>query len=174
MADIDEVKRLKALCEKYELEGREILSKYTDDELAAIFNGIGPDAFPQWLRSALDALHPSLAPVAFIHDVEWHESENAPEMSVANRRVAAQIATQSSARAKRSGHKAPRTETAFAESNARFRRNGCKVASAAFGWWRPRRYLVMWDAVKFARICQRFGWSAWLAPSKAQEKVGAA
>ena len=142
MADIDEVKRLKALCEKYELEGREILSKYTDDELAAIFNGIRPDAFPQWLRSALDALHPSLAPVAFIHDVEWHESDG--------------------------------TETAFAESNARFRRNGCKVASAAFGWWRPRRYLVMWDAVKFARICQRFGWSAWLAPSKAQEKGGAA
>ena len=142
MADIDEVKRLKALCDEYGLEGREILSKYTDDELAAIFNGIGPDAFPQWLRSALDALHPSLAPVAFIHDVEWHESDG--------------------------------TETAFAESNARFRRNGCKVASAAFGWWRPRRYLVMWDAVKFARICQRFGWSAWLAPSKAQEKVGAA
>jgi len=142
MAGVDEVKRLKALCDEYDLEDREILSKYTDDELAAIFNGIGPDAFPQWLRSALDALHPSLAPVAFIHDVEWHESDG--------------------------------TETAFAESNARFRRNGCKVASAAFGWWRPRRYLVMWDAVKFARICQRFGWSAWLAPSKAQEKVGAA
>ena len=142
MAGVDEVKRLKALCDEYDLEGREILSKYTDDELAAIFNGIGPDAFPQWLRSALDALHPSLAPVAFIHDVEWHESDG--------------------------------TETAFAESNARFRRNGRKVASAAFGWWRPRRYLVMWDAVKFARICQRFGWSAWLAPSKAAQKGGAA
>ena len=142
MATVDEVKRLKELCEEYGLEGREILSRYTDEELAAIFNGIGPDAFPQWLRSALDALHPSLAPVAFIHDVEWHESDG--------------------------------TEASFAESNARFRRNGCKVASAAFGWWRPRRYLVMWDAVKFARICQRFGWSAWLAPSKAQEKGGAA
>ena len=142
MADIDEVKRLKALCEKYELEGREILSKYTDDELAAIFNGIGPDAFPQWLHSALDALHPSLAPVAFIHDVEWHESDG--------------------------------TETAFAESNARFRRNGCKVAAESFGWWRPRRYKVMWDAVKFARICQRFGWSAWRAPYEARQKGGAA
>ena len=142
MATVDEVKRLKELCEEYGLEGREILSKYTDEQLAAIFNGIGPDAFPQWLRSALDALHPSLAPVAFIHDVEWHESDG--------------------------------TEASFAESNARFRRNGCKVASAAFGWWRPRRYLVMWDAVKFARICQRFGWSAWLAPSKAAQKGGAA
>ena len=142
MATVDEVKRLKELCEEYGLEGREILSKYTDEELAAIFNGIGPDAFPQWLRSALDALHPSLAPVAFIHDVEWHESDG--------------------------------TEASFAESNARFRRNGCTVASAAFGWWRPRRYLVMWDAVKFARICPRFGWSAWLAPSKAAQKGDAA
>ena len=142
MATVDEVKRLKELCDEYGLEGREILSKYTDEDLAAIFNGMGPDAFPQWLRSALDALHPSLAPVAFIHDVEWHESDG--------------------------------TEASFAESNARFRRNGCTVASAAFGWWRPRRYLVMWDAVKFARICQRFGWSAWLAPSKAAQKGGAA
>lgn len=142
MATVDEVKRLKELCEEYGLEGREILSKYTDEELAATFNGIGPDAFPQWLRSALDALHPSLAPVAFIHDVEWHESDG--------------------------------TEASFAESNARFRRNGCTIASAAFGWWRPRRYLVMWDAVKFARLCQRFGWSAWLAPSKAAQKGGAA
>ena len=87
-------------------------------------------------RAALDALHPSLAPVAFIHDVEWSESENAPN----------------------------------AESNARFRRNGVKVACAAFGWWRPRRYKVMWDAWKFARICQRFGWSAWRAPYEARQE----
>ncbi len=128
MAGIDEIKRLKGLCEEYALEGREILASHTDEELAGIFNGIGPEAFPQWLRAALDALHPSLAPVAFIHDVEWSESDG--------------------------------SEESFAESNARFRRNGIKVACAAYGWWRPRRYKVMWDAVKFARVCQRFGWSA--------------
>lgn len=137
MASIDEIKKLKALCEECKLENREILSKYTDGELASIFNGIGPDAFPQWLRSALDALHPSLAPVALIHDAEWHESDG--------------------------------TEESFTESNSRFRRNGCAVASASFGWWRLRRYKVMWDSVKFARICQRFGWSAWLAPSEARK-----
>ena len=109
-------------------------------------------------------MHPSLAPVAFIHDAEWSESENAPKMSVANRRVAAQIVQQSSARAKRSGRKEPRTEESFAESN------GVKVACAAFGWWRPRRYKVMWDAWKFARICQRFGWSAWRAPYEARQE----
>ena len=48
MAGIDEIKRLKRLCEEYGLEGREILSRHTDEELAGIFNGIGPDAFPQW------------------------------------------------------------------------------------------------------------------------------
>ena len=79
MAGIDEIKRLKGLCEEYGLEGREMLAGHTDEELAGIFNGIGPEAFPQWLRAALDALHPSLAPVAFIHDVEWSESENAPK-----------------------------------------------------------------------------------------------
>ena len=72
-------------------------------------------------------------------------------------------------------HKAPLClEEAFAESNARFRRNGIKVACAAFGWWRPRRYKVMWDAVKFARICQRFGWSAWRAPYEARQESGEA
>ena len=140
MSTVNEVRKLRALCEEYELENREILANYTDEELAAIYNGIGPESFPQWLRAALDAVHPSLAPVAFIHDVEWHESDG--------------------------------SETAFEASNARFRRNGCKVASAAFGWWRPRRYKVMWDAVKFARVCQRFGWSAWLAPYEARKNGG--
>ena len=74
--------------------------------------------------------------MAFIHDVEWSESENAPN----------------------------------AESNARFRRNGVKVACAAFGWWSPRRYKVMWDAAKFARVCQRLGWAAWMAPFEERDR----
>ena len=128
----EEATDLRRLCEAYGLENSAILAKYTDGELAKIYNGIGPESFPSWLRAALDAVHPSLAPVAFIHDVEWSESDG--------------------------------TSVGFEQSNARFRRNGIKVATEAFSWWRPRRYKVMWDAVKFARICQRFGWSAWRAP----------
>ena len=142
MSNVNEVQRLRAICEDLGLEGREILAKYTDEELASIFNGIGPESFPSWLRSVLDALHPSLAPVALIHDVEWSESDG--------------------------------KEETFAASNDRFCRNGCKVASASFGWWRPRRYLVMWDAVKFARICQRFGWGAFVAPYEAARNGGEA
>ena len=138
----EEALRLRTLCDKYGLEHREILAKYTDEQLAAIYNGIGPEAFPEWLRAALDAMHPSLAPVAFIHDVEWHESDG--------------------------------SASSFEASNDRFRRNGVAVACAAFGWWRPRRSKVMWDAVKFARVCQRFGWSAWRAPYEARQEGGIA
>lgn len=84
MASLKEVKELLSVCEEYELEGREILRKYTNTELASIYNGIGPESFPLWLRSVLDALHPSLAPVAFIHDVEWEESDGSKESFAAS------------------------------------------------------------------------------------------
>jgi len=142
MDGIDEIMSLRKACEDMELENREILAKYTDGQLADIYNGIGPEGFPGWLRKALDALHPSLRPVAMIHDVEWHESDG--------------------------------SRATFDMSNARFRRNGCKVACESFGWWRPRRYKVMWDAVKFARLCQTFGFGAFYAPYKARMKGGAA
>ena len=38
MATLSEIKRLRAICEECELEGREILAKYTDEELVDLFN----------------------------------------------------------------------------------------------------------------------------------------
>lgn len=136
MATLDEIRRLRDLCEAHGLEGREILSNHTDGELAALYNGIGPEAFPEWLRSVLDYLHPSLAPVAFIHDVEWGDSDG--------------------------------TEASFAASNARFKRNGYRVARALYPWWRLRRWIVMNDARRFGNLCQSFGWRAWRAPYEAR------
>ena len=137
MASLKEVKRVTELCEKYELEGREVIKGYTNTQLGSMYNGIGPEKFPGWLRAVLDALHPSLAPVAFIHDIEWSLSDG--------------------------------TKASFTESNRRFKRNGYKVAKAMYGVFNPRRYKVMWDAAKFARVCQRFGWAAWMAPFTAKD-----
>lgn len=137
MASLKEVKRLKELCEKYELEGRGVLDGFPNTKLASMYNGIGPEKFPGWLRAVLDFIHPSLAPVAFIHDVEWTLSDG--------------------------------TKESFTASNRRFKRNGAKVAKAMYGFWNPRRYKVMWDAAKFARVCQRLGWAAWMAPFNAKD-----
>lgn len=136
MASLKDTQEAYDLARKYKLDHVEIAAKYTHEELAKMYNGIGPEAFPGWLRAALDAVHPSLAPVAFVHDIEWSESDG--------------------------------SEEGFAASNARFYENGKRVACEEFGWWRPRRYKVIWDAWKFSRICQRFGWSAWRAPYEAR------
>ena len=98
MNRLKEVKKLRAKAESLKLENAEILRKYNMQQLYSIYNGIGPDAFPNWLRDAISALHPSLAVVALIHDVEWHESDLSKET--------------------------------FAESNARFKRNGYAAAKA--------------------------------------------
>lgn len=79
MNRLKEVKELKALAEELQLENREIIRKYKITELASIYNGIGPDSFPEWLRGLVSALHPSLAVVAFIHGIEWHESDGSKE-----------------------------------------------------------------------------------------------
>ena len=76
---IAEVEVLRKQCEKYQLENREILEKFSDEELARIFNGIGPSTFPDWMREALDDLHPSLRCVALIHDVENELSDGTKE-----------------------------------------------------------------------------------------------
>lgn len=69
MNKFKEIKELKRIADELQLEKREIIGKYTMAQLSSIYNGIGPDAFPEWLRNAISALHPSLAVVAFIHDM---------------------------------------------------------------------------------------------------------
>ena len=102
MASLKEVKRLKELCEKYELEGRGVLDGFPNTKLASMYNGIGPEKFPGWLRAVLDFIHPSLAPVAFIHDVEWTLSDGTKESFTASNR-----------RFKRNGSKVAKAEYAW-------------------------------------------------------------
>ncbi|MBR1609170.1 MAG: hypothetical protein IJ678_06090 [Kiritimatiellae bacterium] len=73
------VASLRALANEWELEGREILDAFTTQGLAGIYNGLGSDGMPAWLRSAATYLSPDLEPVALIHDVEWHLSDGSRE-----------------------------------------------------------------------------------------------
>lgn len=47
----------------------------TDAELTAIWNGFGPDSWPQAAREALTAFFAHFQPVAQVHDVEFHFSD---------------------------------------------------------------------------------------------------
>ena len=112
------------------LENREILVKYTDNELTGIFNGIGSDGFPKWLRVAISKLHPSIMVVALIHDVEWHER------ALIKKPIATCIDREN-----------------FNKSNKRFDINATKMAKYNYDWFDPRRYEVEFTGWRFYRYC---------------------
>lgn len=136
--DYNTVLELRGECIRLRLEKYDIIFKYSVSELSDICNGIGAEFFPEPLRDLISALHPTLQPVAFIHDIEWYESDKSKE--------------------------------SFTESNERFKRNGYKVAKAKYAWYSPLRYVVMNQARRFGKICQLFGWFAWLAGAEQRKK----
>lgn len=82
-----QIQELKQQIYLYQLQNKQILDKYTDTQLCYIYNGIGPAAFPDWLRLAISALHPALNAVALIHDIEWHQTDrNYDTFTESNRR----------------------------------------------------------------------------------------
>ncbi len=82
--DIDEVENIMRSCVDCGLEGLDIAEQFELEELTNIYNGIGPDRFPEVLRTALDKLHPSLLPVAFIHDIQYHVGGTRKDFTAAN------------------------------------------------------------------------------------------
>ena len=126
MNRLNELKELRAKAETLQLDHVECLRQYSLTQLSAIYNGIGPDAFPEWLRDCISALHPSLAVVALIHDVEWHETDKSKEKF-----------TESNERFKQNGYKVAQTEFSWYNprryvvmNQARRFGNYCQL----FGW----------------------------------------
>lgn len=83
---ITELEALMAKARKRNLENAAILDRYTVEQISRIYNGIGPDRFPEWLRGTLDELHPSLRVVALIHDLEYYEGGTRDEFEESNER----------------------------------------------------------------------------------------
>ena len=54
----------------------------------------------------------------------------------------------------------------FMDSNNRLKVNGCLMARWRYRWFDPRRYVVMHQARRFARLCTLFGWPAWISARK--------
>ena len=68
------------------LENVHILDKYSITEIGKIYNGIGPDRFPDWLREIVTASAGLFEPAALIHDVEYHEGGTREQFDASNER----------------------------------------------------------------------------------------
>ena len=71
MSDTATVIRLRAQARFYALSGVEVLDAMTPEEMASVYNGIGPEWFPDALRRAIDTLSPDLQCCALIHDIRY-------------------------------------------------------------------------------------------------------
>lgn len=126
MSDIDTVTQMLRQVAYYRLDGWSYVSQYTKVELAMYFNGIGPEWFPERLRNEIDARHPDLLPVAFIHDTEWSTSDGTRKSFDA-----------SNERFKCNGYKIARAKYCWWDPRRYIRMNQARVFGnlcQAFGW----------------------------------------
>ena len=71
---------------KLRLENVEILDRYSEEEISRIYNGIGPDRFPDWLRKIVTESAELFEAAALIHDVEYDEGGTREQFTAANDR----------------------------------------------------------------------------------------
>lgn len=76
MIDRDQILYQKRRADKFKLLKRQLADKYTPEQLRLIYNGIGSADQPEMFRQIITQLHPDLATAAFIHDIEWHQSDH--------------------------------------------------------------------------------------------------
>lgn len=82
------IAELRALAAAAGLEGREVLDRFTDTELRLIYNRLGPDSFPAWLRDLVSDANKWFEAAALIHDVDWYLSDGTREhFTASNKRL---------------------------------------------------------------------------------------
>lgn len=78
------IAQLIELAARHDLAGREILAEFSEDELKKIYNGLGPDRFPKWLRTIVTEANGLFEPAALIHDVRYHIGGTRDDFTAAN------------------------------------------------------------------------------------------
>ena len=67
--------QLITVARQYNLAGLAVLWNFSMEELQGIYNGLGPDRFPQWLRDLVTEASGLFEPAALIHDARNHVSD---------------------------------------------------------------------------------------------------
>lgn len=68
------------------LEGAEVLDRFSITEIKGIYNGIGSDVLPDWLRQLITEVAGVFEPAAILHDVEYHIGGNWEKFTEVNSR----------------------------------------------------------------------------------------
>lgn len=74
-----DIAELRRKCASYGLDHSEILDKYNDGEIAAMYNDFGPGEFPEWMEGVLYSANPYLGPACLIYDLEMIDSDGKRE-----------------------------------------------------------------------------------------------
>ena len=72
------------LIEQLNLKGKEIVKDFGIAEIERIYNGLGPDRFPDWLREIITLASGLFEPAALIHDLRFHVGGTREDFTAAN------------------------------------------------------------------------------------------
>lgn len=142
LREIKKVAKLRQKCEKYQLSAPPEFWTVSDEELAVIYNGAGPDWLPKWGRVILTFFLWLFAPAFVIHDFRFDRSDKSQEgFDVAN--------------------------TELSENMDRI--NNLVFPRAK--WW-FRLLHDRWDVKAWAayEACQHGGWSAWVDETQREKE----
>lgn len=81
---IPQIQALKRIAMEKKLKGADILSKYTDEQIAESFNGAGSSASPKWQRWVLTKILQKKLPAVMIHDMKFRKGGTEADFRKAN------------------------------------------------------------------------------------------
>ena len=84
MATIQKIRQLITIARERSLAGLEMVYRFDEEELQHIYNGLGPDRFPDWLRAFITEVSDLFEPAALIHDVRFHRGGTKADFTAAN------------------------------------------------------------------------------------------
>lgn len=84
MPTIQHIRQLITIARQNNLECLSVVWRFDEDEIAKIYNGIGPDRFPDWLRAIITEANGLFEPAALIHDLQYHIGGTKKDFTFAN------------------------------------------------------------------------------------------
>ncbi len=75
MATVEKIAQLREAARRYDLAGAGLLDNYTDEDLALIYNGAGPDYLPEAVRERFTEYLGMFESALLIHDLRFSRSD---------------------------------------------------------------------------------------------------